>query len=272
VPDCYDLIVADPAKNITVFVLAGHANPVPAERRAPMAKAILEDPYLKAEQVGFALSPDPESSGQGRRLWRLEMMGGEFCGNAARSFGLFVARRTGLRGKHTVAIEISGMEGSLPARVNTETGWAETELPKPRSFGTLYYKGRSLPVCRFDGITHVIAQGLTPSRDTFFEIQSLAEKNAGAFGVMFVNDENFMTPAVFVYNTNTLVFESSCGSGSAALAAWKSRELPEGEGRYAIRASGGVIETRVVKREGEIVSIAIGGPVELKEVCWELPG
>jgi diaminopimelate epimerase len=271
-----------------------------AERRAGLVKAILADPDLGAEQVGFVLGPVSEAAG----FWRLEMMGGEFCGNAARSFGLFVARRTGLRGKHTVTIEISGVEGTLPVRVDTETGWAEAEMPKPRAFASLDYKGRSLPVCRFDGITHVIARGLAADRDTFFAIQSLAENtktvDAGfntdavlhtdaafradavphadaelpleALGVMFVDDKEFMTPVVFVYGANSLVFESSCGSGSAALAAWKSRDLADGEARYAINQRGGVIETTVVKRGGEIVSIAIGGTVTLRELKWEFAG
>ncbi|MCL2320286.1 MAG: hypothetical protein FWC45_09390, partial [Treponema sp.] len=92
------ILIADPAKNITVFIL----EPVetPAERRA-LAMAILADTRLRAEQVGFVTPPSSGKAapGTGAPLWRLDMAGGEFCGNAARSFGLYVARMMGLTGR-----------------------------------------------------------------------------------------------------------------------------------------------------------------------------
>ncbi|MDR1252377.1 MAG: hypothetical protein LBK62_09435, partial [Treponema sp.] len=81
--------------------------------------------------------------------------------------------------------------------------------------------------------------------------------------------DDAITPAVYVYGTDSLVFESSCGSGSAALAVCKSRPLANGEARYRIGQPGGIIEARVVKREGAAVSVAIGGPVTLRELVWE---
>jgi diaminopimelate epimerase len=277
----YDLVVADPAKNITAFVL----DPVPAENRAALAAAILSDPALGAEQAAFVIPPGREKN----RYWRLEMMGGEFCGNAARSFGLYAAGRMGLCGRHTVMIESSGASAPIPVRVDTETDRAEAEIPGPRSITALNFEGHALPVCAFEGITHVLATDLEPDRERFFAIKAAFERNVpslpGAFGVMFAGtpsgrtaaDAAFpagdadcaVTPAVYVYGTDSLVFESSCGSGSAALAVCKSRPLPGGEARYRIGQSGGVIETRVVKRAGAVVSVAIGGPVTLRELVWE---
>jgi diaminopimelate epimerase len=273
----YNLLIADPAKNITVFVL----DPVPMEKRPVLAAAILSDPALGAEQAAFVIPPGRE----GNRCWRLEMMGNEFCGNAARSFGLYAAGKMGLRGRHTVIIESSGASKPIPVRVDTEAGQTEAEIPGPRSVMTLDFEGRILPVCVFEGITHVLAPDLRPDRESFFTIKTAFERNApslpGAFGVMFagppadqtVTDaspaDDAMTPAVYVYGTDSLVFESSCGSGSAALAVCESRLLDDGEVRYRIRQPGGIIETRVVKRAGTAVSVAIGGPVTLRELVWE---
>jgi diaminopimelate epimerase len=173
-------------------------------------------------------------------------------------------------------IESSGADSPLPVQVDTEAGRAEAEIPGPRSINTLEFEGRTLPVCEFDGITHVIAEDLEPARETFFAIKTLYEnapaRNSAlrldAFGVMFYNRKSgFMSPLVYVYATESLVFESSCGSGSAALASYKSRELADGEKRYEIRQPGGVIETRVVKRGGAIISAAIGGPVEMRRLA-----
>ncbi|GHU89472.1 diaminopimelate epimerase [Spirochaetia bacterium] len=256
----FEIIIADPAKNITVFVLDRLDG---KSARADAAKVLLADLSLKAEQVGFVVPPM-----DARIYWRLEMMGGEFCGNAARSFGLFVARETGLTGKATVMIEISGMKNPLPVHVDTEAGRAEVEIPRPLARSSLNFNGHILPVLVFDGITHVIAPGLKPSEDIFYKIKAVLEKGAGhlseAFGVMFYDAEKqFIYPAVYVAATDSLVFESSCGSGSAALAAWKTAELHDGEYCCDIAQSGGIIEVRVSKLGGEISSITIGGPVGL---------
>jgi diaminopimelate epimerase len=277
----YNLLIADPAKNITAFVL----DPVPAGARAALSTAILSDSALGAEQAAFVVPPGRA----GNRRWRLEMMGGEFCGNAARSFGLYVAGKTGLRGRHTVLIESSGATDPIPVRVDTGTGRAEAEIPGPRSITALNFGGRSLPVCVFVGITHALAPDLEPGRESFFAIKAAFEKSVpslpGAFGVMFAGSpadqtavdaalsaagaDDAMTPVVYVYGTDSLVFESSCGSGSAALAVCGSRPLDDGEARYRIRQPGGIIETRVIKRAGAVVSVAVGGPVTLRESVWE---
>ena len=84
-----ELVMADPAGNRTALVLS----PVPPEGRGPLAARLMALPELHAEQVGFVLPP---SAGG---LFRLEMMGGEFCGNAARSFGLYLAGSQGRSGE-----------------------------------------------------------------------------------------------------------------------------------------------------------------------------
>jgi diaminopimelate epimerase len=72
-----------------------------------------------------------------------------------------------------------------------------------------------------------------------------------------------MRPAVYVYGTDSLVFESSCGSGSAALALWLTRGQGDGEEGRVIRQPGGVIEVKVRRRDGGAHGIVIGGPVGL---------
>jgi diaminopimelate epimerase len=268
----YDIVIADPAKNITVFVTSA----VPPDQRADAAKALLADPSLKAEQVGFVIPPSqnaPQHSPglwRGAGLWRLEMMGGEFCGNAARSFGLYVARRTGLSGKVPLEIEISGMTSPVSVRLDVERGLAEASMPPALAQGTLACEGAVLPVYVFEGIAQVIAPDMAPSEQVFYNIKALFEADAAqdalpdALGVMFWDSSaRLMTPAVYVRATDTLVFESSCGSGSAALGLYLTRNLNAGEELLALRQPGGVIEVRVKKQPGEAAAVSIGGPVTL---------
>ncbi|MDR2398481.1 MAG: hypothetical protein LBD74_06950 [Spirochaetaceae bacterium] len=253
----YEIVIADPAKNITILVLS------PVEDRAEAAKALLGLPGLGAEQVGFVLPP------KAGELWRLEMMGGEFCGNAARSFGLWVAQTQGYGGVADIPISISGMPVPLTVRVDTQAGTAAVAMPRPQSqTPVLLSGGLALPVYAFAGITHVIVPGISveSQRKTWFqEIKAQIESRRPlpqALGVLFYDRETaFMTPWVYVYATDSLVAESSCGSGSAALGAWRYEALEDGEEIFPVVQPGGVIEVRIWKCRGKIREIAIGGPV-----------
>ena len=259
------ILVADPAKNITVFVLDPVEDPA---GRSALAGAIMSDERIRAEQVGFIIPPDRSTSSSGAALWRLEMADGEFCGNATRSFGLYVARAEGFRGRRRLFVSVSGMKEPVQTEADTELNWAAAEMPGPALVDTLEFDGRSLPVLVFEGITHVIAPDLEAERDRFFAIKAIldgkfSDSSFSAIGVMFYDTKNrYMRPAVYVPSTNNLVFESSCGSGSAALGAWLCREQRNGIATYAIKQPGGIIETEVEKREGQIRSISIGGKVE----------
>ena len=72
-----------------------------------------------------------------------------------------------------------------------------------------------------------------------------------------------MSPAVYVYGTASLVFESSCGSGSAALGLSLAEGFQDGTRTYAIAQRGGLIETTVEKHAGALRRLSIGGPVTL---------
>jgi diaminopimelate epimerase len=275
----YDIVIADPANNITVFVLT----PVPPAERAEAARALLDDPSLKAEQVGFVVPPSQDGavgSGSWRgstpwreaTLWRLDMMGGEFCGNAARSFGLYAARRTGLSGQVCLELAISGTP--VTVRADVERGLAEASMPPVIARETLAWGGADLPVYVFEGIAHVIAPDSAPSESAFGAIKALLEAAltgaafqgtaVDALGVMFWDSAaRFMTPAVYVRGTDTLVFESSCGSGSAALGLYLTRDLEAGGELLTVKQPGGIIEVRVEKLSGQAAALSIGGPVTL---------
>jgi diaminopimelate epimerase len=266
----YEIVTADPAGNTTVFVLT----PVPGGERAALSRALLVDPSLKAEQLGFVIPPDHEDS-----LWRLEMAGGEFCGNAARSFGLFVARESGLSGKQDMRFAFSG--AAAPVRVHVDTGaeTAEAEIPRPLEEGTFAFEGLQLPVYVFEGITHLIAEDVPPDEPWARSLMRRYTETcrppdachpldachpSDALGVLFYDTRNcFMRPAVWVRAVDSFVFESSCGSGSAALGIWLAKNSPDGEDRYKLAQPGGIIEVWLVKQAGRVKAVSIGGKVSL---------
>jgi diaminopimelate epimerase len=205
------------------------------------------------------------------------MMGGEFCGNAARSFGLYLAGERRLRGKHTIPLEMSGAGEPVLVEVDTEAGTASAAMPLPLSMESLEYRGKTLPLVVFEGISQVAAGGIRGDKRAFREIRALVEGEArrkaggppeppAALGVMFWDEAALRAvPAVYVYGVSSLVFESSCGSGTAALGCVLSRGIQDGEGRWSISQPGGVMEAAVKKEAGKLKRITIGGPVRLGE-------
>ena len=77
----------NPTRNMTILV----ETPVPRAKHGEIAKQLMAEDSVCAEQVGYiepALHPLAAA--------RLQMMGGEFCGNASMSLAALLAMREGL--------------------------------------------------------------------------------------------------------------------------------------------------------------------------------
>ena len=117
-----NVLRADPAGNITLFVL----DPIERERRAALAAELMRRlPDMKIDQVGFACPADADTDG------RMEMMGGEFCGNATRAYAMYIARQRG--GLSEVRLRVSGCDHVVTAAVDLARGAARAEMPLPRA-------------------------------------------------------------------------------------------------------------------------------------------
>ncbi len=189
----------------------------PRAEYASIARKILsEDSRL--EQVGFLEKPSAPSAHV-----RLQMMGGEFCGNAARSVAYLWEK---LHGINRVIMEVSGFDGLLTCDVGEET--ATLQLP-----GHFFVQGSvhddSASTVDLAGIRHVVSFG-----DKKQNIADIKQQHADvpAVGVMHVTEANGilkMDPIVYVKATDTVYNETACGSGSiaTAIAAHLYRNFPK---------------------------------------------
>lgn len=247
-----NVLRADPAGNITLFVL----DPVPPGDRAGLAARLMALPGTDTEQVGYVCPPVMGGAG------RLEMAGGEFCGNAARAFGMLTAQKMG--GAPQVLVEVSGCEGPVAVDIDWSNRTARAQMPLPRSVRRM----ESHPGTLVDlgGIAHLVVEDVPPSREFFDRAEPLLRDIPGleAYGVIFLKGEA-MTPLVKVPSAGTLVWEGSCGSGSLAAAVAQSRDDGLFVRKYIQPA--GAVEASVTRRNGEIVSAWIGGPVTLDSPC-----
>ena len=196
----------------------------------------------------------------------MEMMGGEFCGNASRSFAYLLSMLSGQK-QQELEVEVSGSEKPLNAVVDRTEGTSQVEMPLPKEIMVLETEtGETYPMVVFDGICHVIVEG-EPRKGEFVENILKKAKEicpCGAWGIMFLKGD-YMTPAVYVESTDSLVWESSCGSGSMAAAVYLSREEKEGTCTYTLLQPGGEIRAAVYKKEGEIFRCTMGGPVRMSQ-------
>lgn len=243
---------ANPAGNITLFVL----DPVPCGDRAGIAAKLLALPDLDAEQVGFAGPPLCGGAG------RVEMAGGEFCGNAARAFGMLISQQKS--GLAHVLVEISGCDGPIPVDVDWSAHTARTRMPLPRAVRPIQVGGAPGTLVDLGGIVHLVVEHVSPSLDFFSLAEPLFQDFPGleAYGVIFL-DGNRLTPLVKVPAVGSLVWEGSCGSGSLAAAIAQSQTAPDGVCVRDYFQPAGTIQASVLRRNGTVDSAFIGGPVYL---------
>lgn len=257
------VVRADPAGNVTLFVLT----PVDRALRADAAgKLIAALPEMKVEQVGFASVPLMGTAA------RLEMAGGEFCGNAARAWGMWTAREAGrVPRPERVRIEVSGCNHPIAVDVDWAEGTARTEMPLPLAVRPVPEFGGTL--VHLGGIAHLVVWDEVPSRDFFHRAEPAFKGMAGleAYGVIFLNrldaaaGEERLTPFVKVPSVGTLFQEGSCGSGSLAAAVAESAEVRDGEFRRRYVQPAGALTASVIRRDGKVRGAFIEGPVSLDE-------
>ena len=255
------VVRADPAGNVTLFVLTPVDRALCADAAGKLIAAL---PEMKVEQVGFASAPLMGGAA------RLEMAGGEFCGNAARAWGMWTAAGHVPRPER-VRIEVSGCSHPIAVDVDWAEGTARTEMPLPLEVRPVPEFGGTL--VHLAGIAHLVVRDTAPSREFFRRVEPAFIGLAGleAYGVVFLErldeaaGEERLTPLVKVPSVGTLFQEGSCGSGSLAAAVAESAEVRDGEFRRRYVQPAGALIASVVRRSGEVRSAFIEGPVSLDE-------
>ncbi len=250
----------NPAGNITAIVEGF----VPMAERISLSKKILDKKC--AEQVGFETAPALGG------LYRLEMMGGEFCGNAARSFGYLKALEMFETGEHTIDVEISGTEAPVTVTVDLDKGASFARMPVPNRLEQVTVDNQSYPVVMCNGICHMIALGVIPE-ESFVKtaLDAMKVLKQDAYGVMFLDArKGTLTPAVYVPTTDSLVWESSCGSGSVAcgwyLTMAESAVEEEFVRSYSFCQPGGTIRVELTLQDGRVTACTMGGEIDIVDM------
>lgn len=257
----------NPGGNPTILL---RAEDVPPEERASAARIVMDSQHLHAEQVGYIrLEGTP----------RLDMMGGEFCLNATRSFAVVLALHERLRRKGDLLsgeVEVSGTSDTILVQVRKTSAsffYSEACMHFP-SLPVPEHPIPGMTLIRIPGIPHILQQGTPPSSSDLPRLCAEQRKICGveweeAVGSLWVQQDEAagaagkmkLSPVVWVRDTNSLCWETACGSGTMACAI-ASHALTGTREFSIVQPSGCALSVRL-ERTPSGWDVWVGGPVRV---------
>ncbi|MDR1651209.1 MAG: hypothetical protein LBR87_05435 [Synergistaceae bacterium] len=262
-----EFVKTNPTQNMTVLV----ESPVERALHRTAASRLMDYGSVYAEQVGYIERPSD------RRAWaRLQMAGGEFCGNAAMSLAAYLVWQRKLPEGEDVSVplEASGADGLVGCLVRAEENHFTVSLsmPLPEDIGPMMLPAggsrREFAVVRLPGITHVMVPRGSFGGDMTAGAERAAKEwadeiDAEAFGIILLDEKSCsIDPLVCVKPSGTLVWERGCGSGSAAVGAYMAHRASRSM-TSSVSQPGGVITVRAEYAGGRVTSLSITGAVKI---------
>lgn len=260
-----EFVKLSPTQNMTILV----KTPVEIKYHLEVGKKLLEYSSVHAEQVGFISdSKNPDVMGS------LQMMAGEFCGNASMSLAAYIAWKNGLNeGKNMVIpLKVSGTQEIVNCGIKAVEGGyiGRVNMPLPiKTEDVIYYIGKQkfvLTTVFLPGIRHIIL----PIECIGDNFKNILENNIYEFGKQFDDDafgiivfdekESRIYPLV-VIKDSSIVWERGCGSGSESVGIYLAHKLKH-DIKVKLKQPGGIIETEVKYFNG-IKSVSISGFIKI---------
>jgi diaminopimelate epimerase len=215
-----DFVKLSPASNTTVLVTSRH----PETRYLAIADRLLRAEHVHAEQVGFILPPRKRQAHT-----RLHMAGDEFCANATLFLAAWHAATSPGPDRAELLIETSGARQALHCRVEpSEAGYrCELSIPWPQSIEPYKVPGiERAGLVRYPGAVHLVAEGdgsdpLLRERAQQLAVELGAREAVCVVGIMLYDrHRQELAPLVSVPALGSMIWEGSCGSGTAAVGAY----------------------------------------------------
>ena len=200
-----------------------------------------------------------------RAIARVEMLGGEFCGNATRSVIWLLVEGRDEEG----LIEVSGVNNVLQFQVKNGDVTLEMPLLKHSRLIKLIPEGT---LVQLEGITQLVVtdptkQALQSPRALLLELLKEDKFNLAALACVGVSYYNQATSkAEFCVRVNavkTTFDETACGSGTCAIGIALATQQQRSVLLSVVQPSGKMITTRVIYGENGVKKSLITGKVEI---------
>lgn len=192
---------------------------------------------------------------------RVEMFGGEFCGNAARSVAWVVAKGQDYAG----LIEVSGVERPLEFKVSD--GEVKVEMPLPKD-KTLVQRVAEGALVQLDGISQLVVTRRQDEQTPRELLADLLKSNKydlssqPAVGVSYYSQDSGKAEfCVWVKDVDTIFDETACGSGTSAIGVALAAEAGKSVSMDVTQPSGETIRTEASYAKGGIDKSFIAGEV-----------
>ena len=260
----------DPTGNITILV----EGDVLARDYLQVADRLMKA-ERSCEQVGFIVKSDEADT-------KLKMASGEFCGNATMSAAALFADDACFAEDVEATIRVETAAGIVPVNITPRQengiryyeGQVSMPLPLDITLRRFSYKDMEweLPMVRFDGISHIIARtdevGFTDDETVDVLKEWWKELRTPCLGIMLVDDEKRrqdsqihvrLRPLVYAAGVETCFWESSCASGTTALAAYFKQKYSVDDLVLTADEPAGVL-TVTCKEDG---TLTLGGTVKI---------
>ncbi len=193
---------------------------------------------------------------------RVEMFGGEFCGNATRSVAWLVTKGRDYTGN----IEVSGVERPLAFMVKDGEVAVEMPLPDMRTNLTRIVEEGTL--VQLDGIAQLVVTDRFKDLSPRELLQGILKDNRynlaeqPAVGVSYYDMATGKAQfCVWVRDVDTIFDETACGSGTCAIGVALATNRKKSVSVDVVQPSGESIRTEAVVRQGEIAQSWIAGKV-----------
>ncbi len=242
-----DYYIYYPGGNTTALVLGDNSQDYIKTTALIMGK----NPSI--EQVGFLKAPVLQNTDL-----HLEMMGGEFCGNAARCAAVHYYKSTG---KDNVALTVSGFLGVLKAQIQGDnvTLTIPGEFLKSLTF-------QNYGQVNFSGISYAVFNSAIPSqqREKIVNNFDPAIPAVGIIELKKLVSGTKIVPHVYVRQTQTFISESACASGSlaAALVLWRQEGYPKNFFTAIGQPSGSNYKITINGNKETLIDLMLSGPVK----------
>lgn len=262
-----NFVKLSPTQNMTLLI----TSPVDRKDHAECASQLMRYESVHAEQTGFVEKPRNEKAAA-----RLQMAGGEFCGNAAMALAALIARDKKLmrNGTHSLLLEVSGHSALVECLITPKDGYfiGKVRIPSPQFAEskeiTVGDGVLSAQMVHFSGITHMIITESLPEARKRALINGVTQQykdytKEDALGILFLNKAAMeMEPFVYVPSAQSRVWERGCGTGSAAVG--YALTLQEGRSlSLDLQQPGGIISVSSVFADGEVSEIWIEGRIDM---------
>ncbi|HEU4966689.1 MAG TPA: GNAT family N-acetyltransferase [Candidatus Saccharimonadales bacterium] len=192
---------------------------------------------------------------------RVEMFGGEFCGNATRSVAWLITKGQDYRG----LIEVSGVE--RPLEFSVKDGQVAVEMPLPEAAELV----QSVPegsLVQLDGIAQLV---VTNPKDVQTPRQLLTDllrtnkyglADQPAVGVSYYDEPSGKAEfCVWVNAIDTIFDETACGSGTCAIGVAESAKTQQPVELTVVQPSGESIRTETQYANDAVTKSFISGEV-----------